>query len=543
MENLTESSSIQVDAGTLRQHSGFIFSFWKAWASLFTAILLLRIACNVWIYPHLTSPLRRLPTAPHGHWLFGQAIRIWKTPLGAPMRDWFVIRFPFVSSLANKVRVKHVPNDGMIRYLGLFNRERVLICSPQALAEVLVTKSYGFSKPSALRWSIGRIVGVGLLLAEGDAHRAQRRNLLPAFSFRHIKNLYPIFWTKSQEIVSVMVKDFGGEEQVVDISPYASRVTLDIIGLAGMGRSFGAIANPESDLVKTYEEVLEPSLADMIMSVVGRFIPFRIVAALPVRRNRFLKAASQRVRALCRDMIRERKVGTTIGGDKQESTDIISTILRNDDDPTQDRILEDELMTFLAAGHETTASALVWAIYLLCKHPHIQQELRRHVQEIPDMVTNADIDGIPYLEAVCNEVLRVYGPLPLTSRRATANTVIQGQMIPRGTHVVICPWATNFDPSLWGADVDQFKPERWLANASGGAKSNFAMLTFSHGPRGCIGQRFARAEFACLLASWIARFEFALADPALANEDLLHIRRGITVRPNEMRVKVKVLDT
>ncbi|UNI19411.1 hypothetical protein JDV02_005595 [Purpureocillium takamizusanense] len=102
-----------------------------------------------------------------------------------------------------------------------------------------------------------------------------------------------------------------------------------------------------------------------------------------------------------------------------------------------------------------------------------------------------------------------------TSREAVCDTTIQGQVVPKGTYIVISPWGTNVDRSLWGHDAGEFSPERWLSpttaagssdtatatTGSGGAKSNYAFLTFLHGPRSCIGADFARAELACLLAA------------------------------------------
>lgn len=128
--------------------------------------------------------------------------------------------------------------------------------------------------------------------------------------------------------------------------------------------------------------------------------------------------------------------------------------------------------------------------------------------------------------------------------------MIEGQLIPKGTHVVIAPWATNFDPTLWGPDVDEFKPERWLDadsasydgyrfNPRGGASTNFAFLTFAAGPRGCIGKDFARAELAYLVPAWVGQFEMKLADPAQMDEDKIKICRGITVRPDAVCVKLQ----
>lgn len=193
-----------------------------------------------------------------------------------------------------------------------------------------------------------------------------------------------------------------------------------------------------------------------------------------------------------------------------------------------------------AAGHETTATAMIWAIYCLCRHPEVQTKLRAEVHaKLPSLasdVTAAQIDDCHYLHAVCSEVLRLYSPVSTTLRVAACDTSIAGQFVPKSTVVILSPWAVNASTALWGADAHAFRPERWLdadgkADNKGGAASNFAFLTFLHGPRSCIGQRFAQAEFACLLAAWAGRFEteFEAGSPLRDGEP--EIGGGITGKP------------
>ena len=194
-------------------------------------------------------------------------------------------------------------------------------------------------------------------------------------------------------------------------------------------------------------------------------------------------------------------------------------------------------MTFLAAGHETTATATSWALLTLCKRPDIQKRLREEIRSLlpspnSSIPLTADlVDKLPYLNAVCSEVLRFHAPVPLTQRIAIRDTMIGGHAIPKGTSILIAPWATNFDASLWGPDADQFNPDRWIGekrSKNGGAESNFANLTFLHGPRSCIGLGFAKAEFLVLLASIVGRFEFEYGSEKFRGDD---IQTGIVARP------------
>lgn len=456
---------------------------------------------------------------------------------------------------------------------------------------MLVTRNYDFVKPPAIRWSLVTILGNGLLLAEGDEHKLQRKKLMPAFAFRHVKDLYPVFWSTSLEGVRAMTEHILAESSnktstsdeisttmdpstatatsVLEVGAWASRVTFDIIGIAGLGHDFGSIRDPDNPLVRTYQSVFKPSSQGQILGLLSLFLPGKLVGMIPVKRNDDVLRASRVIRATCRDLIREKK--EKLAKKQLTDMDILSVALESG--AFTDGNLVDQMMTFLAAGHETTASAMTWAVYMLCLHPEMQSRLRAEVRAnlpSPDSpgadtaVTAADIDRrLPYLSAVCSEVLRYFTPVPMTLREAAVDTTINGQKIPKGTRIMLCPWATNKDASLWGEDAAVFNPERWLApspsassaagedgdgdkavaTSSGGASSNFAFMTFLHGPRSCIGQGFAKAEFACILASWVGRFSFSLKNEEEYDENNMDIKGGVTARPaNGLYVNVSVLD-
>lgn len=264
-----------------------------------------------------------------------------------------------------------------------------------------------------------------------------------------------------------------------------------------------------------------------------------------MKRNETFQAASELIRKTCYSLVQQEKSDLA---NKKEGTgkNILSVAIESGG--FTDEGLVNQLMTFLIAGHETTASALCFAIYALCKHPEIQSRLRKEVRSsLPDprsptsSISSNDIDSLPYLSAVCNEVLRLYSPTPVTARVSTQNTTIQGHYIPKNTTMFISSWATNANKDLWGEDATEFNPDRWLGEGQankGGAESNYAFLTFLHGPRSCIAQNFAKAEFACLLAAWAGAFE-----TRFANADyVMEIKTGLTPTPKDLEVTVQVLE-
>ncbi|KJR84851.1 cytochrome P450 monooxygenase [Sporothrix schenckii 1099-18] len=533
------------------------------------AYLFQAIAFGIWsifLYPFYFSPLRHLPQPKSGNvFLLGQFPRIQREATGKPALDW----------------INSIPNDGLIRYLGLFNQERLIITKPKALAEVLVSKNYDFIKPTVVRHTLSRILGVGVLLAEGDEHRFQRKLLTPAFAFRHVKDLYPIFWSKGRESVVAMRRHINAQRNAapanapvedstrLEINSWASRVTLDIIGTAGLGRDFRALDDPNNKLTSTYRSMLNPTGAARYLAILGLIFPRWLVTALPFRRNTDIVDASRFLRQTCADLVQEKKAkmqaskGAEADSNAPRAIDVDILSVALESGGFSDEKLADQLMTFLAAGHETTSSAMTWAVYLLCAYPEVQDRLRAEIRaNLPGLgddleldpslndvsstaprrdIASTDLDHLPYLNAVCSEVLRYFAPVPATIRETAVDTSIQGQFVPKGTRVMLVPWAVNRSEELWGPDALKFDPERWLrtdaggqgSGAANGGASNYAFLTFLHGPRSCIGMQFARAEFACLLATWIGRFQFRLQDLADLDENSLEIQGNVSARPKK----------
>ncbi|KAF2837523.1 cytochrome P450 [Patellaria atrata CBS 101060] len=486
---------------------------------------------HVILWPKFLSPLRHIPGPKDGNFFMGQFTTIIREPSGEPLRRW----------------TREIPHEGLIKYTHVFNSERVAPVSPKALSEVLVTKNYEFVKPERLRKGLGRILGVGVLVAEGDEHKRQRKLLAPAFAFRHIKNLYPLFWRKTQECVRQMQFALPSD-RVIDIGDWASRITLDIIGLAGVGQDFNSISDPSNALNQTYRKIFGQPRMTLAFQLAGFFLPQWFLRALPVQRNRDFKEAIATIKKTARELIAARRdrfaqQKNEKGNDPEaeKELDVLSVAMKSGGFSDED--LVNQLMTFLAAGHETTSSAMQWAVHLLCRHPKIQTKLREELRAaLPDIrdpnasITSTDIDRLAYLQAVCSETLRLIPPVAVTIRIAAKDTSIVEQFIPKGTTIVLSPWTVNTSPQLWD-DPMTFKPERWLSSmnptkaANGGADSNFAFMTFLHGPRSCIGGTLARSEFAVILAGWVLAFEMALEKPCEPDE-MVEIQRGaITAKP------------
>ncbi|POR35985.1 Cytochrome P450 [Tolypocladium paradoxum] len=553
----------------------------------------LRLLWSGFLWPTYFSPLRHLPTVPDGGRVFSrETLRLYTQPRGVPQSDW-----------VNKLG--HVP-QGLVRYRSILGTERLLVLSPEALAEVLVHKTDDFPKPPFIVNELRQVVGMGLLLAEGDDHRFQRKMLQPAFAFRHVKDLYPVFWTVAERLVTTMAEQDSATPHpsardrtiTIDIADWAGRAALDMIGIAGMGQDFGAIRETDSELHRAYRRVFQNPTVANFLAVLRLLLPNWFVNWLPLGRNRELRRSVQTLRSFCRQMIHEARSQQSIdeaGSSVYSSGKNILTVALSAG-AFADESLVDQLVTFLTAGHETTGTALTWAVYLLCVHPEMQEKLRSEVRsslpspspstKTPESLAAVIDTGMPYLNAVCKEVLRYFPPVPITYRQAIRDTSVLQTPVPAGTIVVLAPRVTNRDSSLWGSDAQVFNPDRWLSsgdhramNSGSGTmpedrsrsrtmedggdiraskqgraecraahkgtspRSNFASMTFLHGPRSCIGQQFATAELAIVLAVLVGRFEFRLADESLLSEQNLKVSRGATARPTTgILVKAKVVD-
>ncbi|KAI9715718.1 MAG: hypothetical protein M1828_000733 [Chrysothrix sp. TS-e1954] len=512
----------------------------RTFLSLWVTLLFASILFNMLIYDPFFNPLRNLPRPPGGLPFFGHFLDILRNPPGHVQAKW----------------MEQVPNKGLIQYRQMFNAQRIQMTSPQAVKEVLVEQSYNFIRPKRVASGLSRIVGNGVLITEGDVHKAQRKILNPAFSFRHIKNLYPVFWSATHDMVLAIDKAISQPQNgspkpsnVVEVPQWASRATLDMIGIAGMGKSFGAISQPGSNaLHRAYQTIFKPTTRARVLSILTVFLPVALVRRLPVKRNDEINGGMKVIKDTCRGLIQEKRQAQAQG--KESEVDIISVAIESGG--FKDEELVDQLLTFMAAGHETTGASMTFAGYLLAKHQNVQKRLREELQsagfpsvrDANDQVTADLLEKTPYLTAVCNEVLRIIPPVASNVRIATKDTTVCGQFIPKGTNMNVSLIGFNRSKEMWGPDADEFNPDRWLGQTgkSGGASSNFALMTFLQGPKNCIGQNFARAEFACLVAGWVQAYQSELLHPDQELK-IANVGGAVTLRPKEaVKVRLQKLD-
>lgn len=297
---------------------------------------------------------------------------------------------------------------------------------------------------------------------------------------------------------------------------------------------FKSVAHPDNELTKNYTTGFNSSKSAQRRRLLALLLPAWLLNILPLKRNRELNIALNTIRKTITDLLDDRKVGLQSG---ETPSDILGAIMSSGG--LDSEALTHQCMTFLGAGQETSASALSWSLFEISRSPAIQERIRQEVREnipSPDCelaAAVAAVDNLKYTSAVVSEALRLHAPVHMLQRIAKQKLTVSGVPCPKGTNFRISIWALNHSPGQWSSDPLKFDPDRWLLDPAGGAADLYSFNTFSHGPRACIGERFARAEMLTLIAALIGRYnvEFVgTGETVNPNPDEASIEMGVTTK-------------
>ncbi|KAJ3878551.1 cytochrome P450 [Lentinula edodes] len=474
----------------------------------------------------INSQIKDVPGPPSKHWFWGNMKEI-------------------MDSDAAVLHEKWVEEYGhTLKYKMLFGRERLFTMDTKALNHVLMNH-YIYQKPEAARYNLSQILGEGILVTEEDKHKLQRKIMNPAFGPSQIRELTEIFVDKSIELRDVWAARIaaGDGEARIDVLSSLSKMTLDVIGLAGFNYKFNALKDDggSNELNKAFAVIFGDPEAQKIRPwpLAQTLLP--PLRGLPSQDPPGFKEAKKTMSRIGHNLLRDTQASLRdTGGEKSEnwdSRDLLSLLVRSNMSGEQGQMSDDDVLaqvpTFLVAGHETTSTATTWALFALVQHPDVQHKLREELlytlsTENPSM---DELNSLPYLDKVVRETLRVHAPVPGTMRVAAKDDVIplgkplidrkgvarDSVSVQKGQTIFVPILAINRDKSLWGEDSMEFKPERWdnlpaAVSSIPGVWGN--LLTFLGGARACIGYRFSLVEMKALLFILVRNFEFELAVPA-----------------------------
>lgn len=358
---------------------------------------------------------------------------------------------------------------------------------PDLIEEVLVRNPRNFLKDRVVRNSRW-FFGDGLLTNEGDSWLRQRRLSAPAFHRERVSAYANIMTSYARQMLANW-KD--GE--TLDIHQQMMRLTLQIV--------VRALFNVEAE-----ETAAISSALNLIMSnTTGvRILLPPIARYLPTPRMISFRRAVARMDDTVYKIIAQHRAN------KNDSGDLLSMLIAaRDEDGSRmsDRQLRDEVLTFLIAGHETTALALTWTWHLLAQHPEVEQKLHHELDRVLGgrVPQFSDLPALTYTERVIKESMRLYPPAWSLARTVISDFDLRGYRIPAGANVVMSQWIMHRHPAYF-SDPEKFDPDRWSGEQAR-KLPRFAYFPFGGGPRQCIGSSFAMMEAILLVATIAQNFQ------------------------------------
>lgn len=389
-------------------------------------------------------------------------------------------------------------------------RERVVdVFDPELVRAVLVDHA-----DAVIRWARGPevfadLMGQSVLVTEGATWQRQRRMLMPAFTPKRVAGYATLMTDAAVEGLSHVQP---GE---VAMDPLYSHLTMDVISRTLFSTPIGEDTAAASDAVQVLSET---ALAEM-------FWPVTLPDWLPLPGKAAKRRASRLLHGLLAGHIDARRASG------EHRNDLLGMLMALRDEATGEALsaqeVYDQCMVSFQAGHETSATALLWWSWLLAAQPDVQARVRDEVDAVlaGRVPTPEDAAALPYLGATLKEAMRLYPPVAaVMTRRLTRDVTVAGVRLPARTLVRVTPWLLHRDPRWW-PEAEAFRPERFLPGAPDEIPRG-AYIPFGLGPRVCLGQHFAVLEMTLIAALVLQRFTLSPVDSPAPKP-----RMAVTLRP------------
>lgn len=427
--------------------------------------------------PKFAATALSSPPGPRGHWLLGS------------LRDYRRDRLGFIEQLRR--------DYGPVVGYRLGSMRFVLLSEPQLIHEVLVTRNKEFGKSFTTR-ALGQFFGQGLLISEGARWLKDRRTLQPAFAKEQVQAYSDTMVRQTADFA----KSWRAGQQrdaLADMQTLTMSIAADTLLGVQLPQDIAAIHEPH-ELIRQH---LDRKLSTL----------WNAPSWLPTPYNRRVTAANATIMQIVDRLIEQRRTEQRAGHDLL-GPDVLSRLMQvrdEDQRPLTDRQVRDQVLTFLFAGHETTASALAWLWYLVAQHPDVEEALHAEVDAVLGgrLPTVADVPHLPITERVVRETLRLYPSVYTMGREASADCQLGGYHIPRKTTLIMSQWIMHRDERFYYRPLD-FLPDRWTAEFTRRLEP-FAWFPFGAGPRVCIGNTFAMLEAVLVVAAIASRWRLRLA--------------------------------
>ena len=414
------------------------------------------------------------PLAPGALPLFGHLFQFKRNPL------------TFFAAHANQM--------GQLYRIKLLHKEYLVANHPDAIRHILVNNVKNYSRRKSYAF-LQELLGDGLLTSEGEPWRKQRRLSQPAFSKEQLHGLI----TQMDVSIQDYLKENWNTNSFVDLEKSMNVLTLQIL-------TQSILYSPTQSYFEKVQFDLHDALQYMTSS---RFNALKILSKLPSKKKTKGKAAIKNVKTLVAKIISDRA-----NPHSEKFNDLLEILMSTKDEETgeslgQDALL-DEVMTMFVAGHDTTAAALTWIIYLLNKNPKALDQMKEELNVNWDgkVVTFETLNSLPYMKMVIQEALRLLPPVWAFGRKAKEDDVILNYQIKKGNSLNIPIYAIHRHPDFW-EKPNEFYPEHFLPEAVK-QRDKFAYMPFSLGQHRCIGEYFAIMEIQMVLMRIYKNFKIEL---------------------------------
>lgn len=390
-------------------------------------------------------------------------------------------------------------------------RKVLFFSSPKAIQELFAANPRKFECGGS-NHILQPIVGnYSLLLLDGDRHKRHRSLLMPPFHGERMKAYGELICALTREVTNKWIpeKPFIARNAARDIS---IEVILQAVFGLSEGERYDELRQMLAQMLEAMNSPWKSSLLffKKLQMDLGPWSPW----------GKFVRRR-QEIDKLLYAEISDRRASLD-----PEASDILTLMLLAKDaegQPLTDEECKDELLTLLFAGHETTATAIAWALYLIHKHPEVRAKLLEELATLGDDPEPMAIAKLPYLNGVCNETLRMYPVTIITSPRTCKEPItIDAENYDGGTNLVPCIYLVHRREDLY-PEPNKFKPERFLERKF----SPYEFFPFGGGNRRCIGAALATVEMKLVLATILLNYNLALAE----DRPVRAIRRGVTLAP------------
>ncbi|KAJ7935777.1 cytochrome P450 [Mycena leptocephala] len=462
--------------------------------------------------------------------------------------------------------------EHVVKVHGMLGERHLFVFDPAALYSVLVQDQDIYEEPAKFLCLDLLMFGKGIFSTALDQHRKYRKIMVPAFSTANLRGMVPLFYDVAQRARDGLIAPHVTlTPQTLDLNSILRRMSLELIGRTGIGYCFDRML-PGEEPTDRYAEALKelfPTafkmqlLIPLLPLLTKIFPPFFLrfmINVIPLAPLHELRDLVDITDATAAELVRDRKAAIASGKlEVDDGKDIMSLLVKmNAAAESGMHLTDDELVActsmIMFAAVDTTSSSMNRISHVLAMYPDVQEKLRAEILSVPEQLDHDTLVGLPYLDGVVREVLRLcvylitvksvfslkisvhsYPPVsPAMFREATRDAIlplstpitgVDGKVVnsipvPKGTQIYIAISAANHNKSIWGEDALEFKPERWTNGKANSVTAKLCgvygnTMTFIGGGRSCIGFKFAQLEMKVALCVLLRAFKFSTPDPRI----------------------------